>query len=393
VVNPVRRDLIGTAEQALAARSWILRLLASGADNPPPPSLTPAGWTLCLDTERCAAAVHARLSATRSLDLLQPELRRVLEQRRMAELKRILSARGQLQQLSAVAARLPEKIVVLKGGVHVQRGGLFDLLDVDLLTTRDQIPHLVGILESEGGYLAESDHAAVDQFHQFHWAPRFRENGIPLEIHFRVHGFAEMDAALTAATRIEGSALHRLTSEDHFYHLLYHTSLQHAFARGRIRDLLVLGEAVADCTSAEIERVLARFEEVRDREVAGRLLHFVQAVQAGTANEDPFRSIAAVRFLASSRKGEWTTSRDTERHTAILLVAGSNGEYRRYLASLLRPGGIGSPAARASRLAKLSGSLSLVAVGGYRFGRAVGVLPRALQLARRARRLSATVTG
>ena len=62
--------------------------------------------------------------------------------------------------------------------------------------------------------------------------------------------------------------LFRLVPGDHLFHVLFHNVVQHAYARGRIRDLLTIADAATQCAPPELEAVLRRFTVPRDQAIA-----------------------------------------------------------------------------------------------------------------------------
>src|SRR5690606_9201725 len=135
-------------------RHWALTLLA---DRTPPPAVAErvrhvdrSAWMATLLTERCALPLHGVAAFAPFQATLPVDVREVIEQCRLLELKRAMSVHAQLLQLSIGAAAAGWRAVVLKGGVAIAGGARFDSLDLDVLVARGEIASVVRFLESVG---------------------------------------------------------------------------------------------------------------------------------------------------------------------------------------------------------------------------------------------------
>lgn len=271
-------------DEALALRAWALSLLQGGSPGDAPPA-SDDGWRAFLVTERCALALSARLGAAA---LRAPALAPLAAQARV-EAKRVLSARAQLARIGAAAAERGWRVGVLKGGVPLLRGGNGpDLMDLDVWASAADAAALARLLDAEGYLEVERDAA-----HRL--GVRARPDAIQVEIHTAVPGLAGGDPWRHAG-RV--GRLWALSPADHLWHLLLHSTEQHPDRRGRIRELLVLGDALAAASAEDLAAVERRIEGRAyppllhaQLSLASRLLH-----RRG-AGVDPFALTAATGYL------------------------------------------------------------------------------------------------
>jgi len=76
----------------------------------------------------------------------------------------------------------------------------------------------------------------------------------------------------------------------------------HPQRRGRIRDLLLLGEAIAGCSAQDLEDVRRRIAKHELCEVLGLALGHGLDWSQGKATVDPFEEIALISYLLANRR-------------------------------------------------------------------------------------------
>jgi hypothetical protein len=283
---------------ALALRAWGLHLLAGVA---PPPAVaarafaaSPPAWDRFLRVERCAAPLHA------AADAIPAAAGEVLERHRDAEVKRFLSARAQLLWLGRAVRERGWPVVVLKGGAEAAAGGAtLDLADVDLLAPAAMVAPLASLLDASG-YAPQGPDAAVGAEGAWHLAQRLAEGAIQVEVHYTVRDLEPVDAAIDRSVPMAGG-LRRLAPADELWHLLAHAVVHHPERRGRLRELLLLGRALARAGLDERRAVRARAAAHRHGDAMAEVLEMAGALAAGTVPRDPFRTVAAAAYEASAR--------------------------------------------------------------------------------------------
>jgi hypothetical protein len=250
---------------------------------------SPIAWRLFLMTERCADPLLGRLRETAGLERLPADVRSVVEEIRNAEVQRALAARGQLIEIARVATDLDAPTIVLKGGVAALTGGRYvDVSDVDILPPHGRAEEVAARLDSLG-YDALLDGPV-------HHLPRRRARGaLPVEVHHAMTavqaqqpvGFRERAVPLAAAP-----GLLKLAPADHLWSLLLHVGIQHFERRCDIRDHLLIRDAVAECTAADLDTVRSRIRSHPDADLLSTVL------AAADAPATPFNRLAATRYAA-----------------------------------------------------------------------------------------------
>ena len=208
-------------------------------------------WKLFLRTERCALALKSRLTAAGCA--VPDRARAEIERAATPELQRILSARGQLLRIGRLAAAHGIAGVVLKGGVAALASAApVDLHDVDVLVRPLQAEQLAGLLDEEGFHATGPAGTA-------HLAQRIAPNTVQIEVHFALNDIELSDAMWNRARPLDGAAgLSRLGAPDHVWHLLVHSVVSHPYRRGSLRDVLLIADALRDCSPTELEEVERR---------------------------------------------------------------------------------------------------------------------------------------
>ncbi len=253
-----------TVAEALALRRWAASVLASGPA--PAPDCAADGWRLFLGAERCAARLSLALGD--EAGRLPGPGGDLFRRRRTLEAQRTLVLRAQLGELAGIA-REGFTIVVLRGGVTAADARTaVDLHDIDVLVPSESAAAVAARLDALG-YRAEGPGTRQ------HLQTRFAEGRLPIEIHVSVEldGTApsgELWRRVIPLTGFEG--LRRLGPRHHLLELLQHVGVKHSFRMGAIRDTLLIGSALSECSTQDVEAVEAR---CRDHEFGADMLELL----------------------------------------------------------------------------------------------------------------------
>ena len=271
---------------ALRLRAAALDLLGGGPpDRTRLAGCSAASWRVFLRTERCALALKARLGGGAHAAIDAAATR---------ELQRVLSARGHLVRIGRLAAAHDMPAIVLKGGVAALTSAApVDLHDVDVLVRPDAAPRLALLLEGEGFH-------ATGPGGMVHLAQQVTPNAVHIEVHFALADVELTDAMWRRARPLNGASgggLSRLGAADHVWHLLVHSVVTHPHRRGALRDVLLLAQALRDCTPAELADVERRGAGHRLARVLGDQLAMARELAAGGPVRDRFRREAAANYL------------------------------------------------------------------------------------------------
>jgi hypothetical protein len=279
--------------EALRLRAWTLAALASSSPPPSPPRASAAGWGLFLRGEQCALELSAR-GAAGGDDAGAAAVHAAA----VAESRAVLAARGSLRRMGALARERGLRILVLKGGVPLLHGaGGPRLLDVDVLCSPADAHALATALEA-AGYRGHGRSGA----HRL--AIRLAENDIPVEIHTAVPGVP--GPVWERARPVAGSALLALHPADHLLHLILHSVVQHADRRGRLRELLLIADAVQRCTPADLDEVrAAAAREPEAGALAAQLDMATALLRRDGAPADAFQLTAAGTYVMGAVFPRW----------------------------------------------------------------------------------------
>lgn len=278
---------------ALYLREWALQVLSSASPPSAPPPASPEGWRLFLRVERCALALSARGAAP-----ADPAGGPAVRARAVDESRSVLAARGELRRLGQAARGAGLPLVVLKGAAPLLYGGRqVPMLDVDVLGTPAAARALAEALDRDG--FRGQGRAASHRL-----AVRAQEDGLPVEIHTTAPGLPP--AALDRAVAVPRSPLRVLHPADHLLHLLVHSAVHHPDRRGRLRDLLLIADAVERCAPGDLDAVRAALgREAQPRPLAAQLgMARVLAGGAG-AGTDAFELTAAGSYLMAHAFPRW----------------------------------------------------------------------------------------
>lgn len=270
---------------ALDLRAWALSVLGSPGSPTPPPEVPAGSWPRFLRAEQCALALAARAGKA-----VGGEGAGVLSAQVWTDTRVVLGARAQLRRVSALAAGAGLRVVVLKGGVPLLRGGDGPrMMDVDLLASPADAAALAARLDAAG-------HRAVGSAASHRLAVRATGEDLPLEIHTSVPGLSRDVWARVRA--VPGFALWVLHPADHLLFLLQHSAVQHADRRGRLRDLLLIAEALAHCAPGEVDEVRAAVAADRHGRALGLQLEMAEGLAARRGPvRDAFELTAAGTYL------------------------------------------------------------------------------------------------
>ena len=236
---PLRHDL----HQAVQLRHWAWAALN---DRPAPaPQASPRAWRLVLDREACAVA----LARIRGFEIPEPVRRRA-----ELEAQQILLARAELAAVASAICSAGLEVIPLKGTrALLAPGTTLTLKDVDVLAT----PGMTAAAEhalAAAGFVATSR----SYLHVVLSRPGTRT---PVELHGTIWpeavvGAADLWAAAPPADPRTG--LRALDPSDHLWLCLVHVVAVHPDRGGRLRDLLVIQAAQAECTTSHLAVVSAR---------------------------------------------------------------------------------------------------------------------------------------
>jgi hypothetical protein len=281
---------------ALRLRVWALAALSSSAPAPPPPDASQAGWSLFLRGEQCALALSARGAGGDETPAGQ-----MVQSFAVTESRTVLLARARMRRLEALARAQGLRILVLKGGVPLLHGaGGPRLLDVDVLCSPADAAAVAAELD-RAGYQVYGSPAA----HRL--AVRAADNDIPVEIHTSVPGLS--GPVWERARPVPGSPLLVLHPADHLLHLVLHSVVQHADRRGRLRELLLMADAIERCTPGELAQVhAAAAREPEAAALAAQLEMAMALVRRDGPPADAFQLTAAGTYVMGAALSRWKLS-------------------------------------------------------------------------------------
>ncbi len=311
-------DLVGGAE-AVCAERW----RRAGAASP-------AAWEVFLRAERCAAPAAEALERVGRGGELSREVQGLLAQRRQIEIVRALRGRAQLGELGTVALERGWTVLVLKGGVALMRepARTFDLADLDIVVPPAQLPELEAWLDERS--VETGRHTSPR-----HVAARFVDRGLPVEVHHttELSGLPTPDTVWDRAAPLAPGLL-ALDPVEHAWFVLHHLTAAHYSRRGRIRDVLVLADALGACPSARWPELDRRASTDR---FAGPLrdgLAMGAAVLRGGPVADRFRPVASARYVMHEifrRAGRYRTVLEAHQIVDWVVAFQAGREERRVL--------------------------------------------------------------
>jgi hypothetical protein len=275
------------AADAVRLRGWALGVL-SGAEAAAPPRVSARAWEVFLLADACGLILSRRLSPAARL-LLDDTAARTLQAATLRDQQRFLTAQSQARQLAAWALRSGRTLVVLKGGLAAVTGEpQLGLLDLDVLVPEGR-ESLAEFMDGALGYRAGAD---LEGAH--HLGQRARPGGVQVEVH---RFLKELTPSMDRLRPLLIPGLHALAADEHAWHVLVHGAVSHRERRGRIRDLVLLGAALAECGDEELQRLRARAAAHPRGGLLLAVMDAAHAVAEGRPLPDRFVSAAAGRYL------------------------------------------------------------------------------------------------
>lgn len=264
---------------ALRLRRWALATLG-GRQLPPPPA-SPAGWSLFLGREACA--LRLRVAAG---DAAPAPLRAAAD----TDAQHILLLRAELHDLLAHAGSLGLRPIILKGGAALDDPtSALRAKDIDLLLDPVGARTLIAALDSHGWKAAGpgSGH---------HFAERVRAGRPPVEVHTTEGGAlvglgAEVETRAVPHPAFPNARL--LAPADRVRQLVIHQTIQHSAYRGRLRDLLLLADALG---SGPDPTPSSWGLDAAELVAAQEVIAMANALRRRTVPTDHFEAIAALWY-------------------------------------------------------------------------------------------------
>ncbi len=288
--------------QALELRRWALRCLSSslpaaGLDGQTAlGEISPSTWNLFLAIERCAAPLVECRDGL--IQALSPGVQELLKATATAELKRILTARSQLQALSDLARDVGCRPTLIRGGAFLTLAKRsYDLDDLDILLPPAEARALAAALDAAG-------YRPLGQSSYRHLSGRSAPGSLTVEIHVAGAGERGLPnvAALEDVMPVQGlPGLARLSPLEHAWSILGHVTVDHMYRRGRIRDLLLLAAAIAECGPDERLELDQRAHEHAAGGVMEAELGMARALNDGMPSADAFENVALANYVLLSR--------------------------------------------------------------------------------------------
>jgi hypothetical protein len=230
---------------------------------------------------------------------LHPEVRERLLAAASLELKRILAARAQLPTLSRLARETGCRPILVKGGAFLSvEARSYYLDDLDILLPRSEARTYAAALDA-AGYQTLAGSSSYR-----HLSGRAAPGSIEIEIH--VLGNRDRDwldaAAQEAVLPIPGyPELTRLAPLAHVWDILVHVTVGHTHRRGRIRDVLLLADAIADCSPDDRVTLARRMTTHPSGRAMDAQLTMARAIGDKTPTVDAFEGVALTNYVLRGR--------------------------------------------------------------------------------------------
>ena len=255
-------------------------------------ALPDAAWRLFLGMEQCASWLSERV--TRSIPRSRPA--EVLASYLRNDAQLTLSARLQLGLIAQIAREHDWQIVVVKGGAAALDGTTLHLLDIDVLIRPEDAAALSRELALRVGDASGGNATAR------HLAPMGSQLGVPIEIHTNIDN-RWVPLTATAWSRVRPAPGHpglwRLDPRDHLLHQLGHAIIDHPERRGRLRETLLIRQALRECGPEDVEDVARLLAKTPYAAHLDQQLRFSRDL--GDA-PDPFETAAFARFWFMARE-------------------------------------------------------------------------------------------
>jgi hypothetical protein len=253
---------------------------------------------LFLAVERCAHALLSQLTDLDALDALPDDAARALRTAAAGELQRAMDARRQLRTIAGLAAGRGWRVAVLKSALPAARGSavIADLADIDLLAPDPDAE----LLADELGRLGY-EVTGVQQ--PQHLAPQAEPGALAVEIHRSLErdGSAVPSAVLRSLEPIAAMpGLLRLSPADYAWHVLVHGIVAHPNRSGSLKDLLLLRDALGECSATQRGEVERRIAAHPESTRLGQALVIGDALLRYRPVTDVFADVAAANYLLAS---------------------------------------------------------------------------------------------
>jgi hypothetical protein len=194
-----------------------------------------------------------------------------------------------------------------------------DLSDIDVLLPNDHATSLATALDARG-------HEATFSNPQ-HLRARLTPQALPVEIHVTLDqsGAPPEERLWHGITPIPSApGLWRLSPSEHLWHVLRHSTVDHASRRGRLRDLLLIVDAASACTQDNLAEVLARVGQHECASPLRDVLTMALDISRNSPPADRFRPVAITHYMVrglTQRLGmSQAVSRDVAESTFALVL-------------------------------------------------------------------------
>ena len=286
------KSAFATVAGILTLRRWALEVLGGRRSVPV------AGWNdislrLFLESERCATHLARCLDSPEGRASVPGEVRDRIAQRSNEENGRIRSAREHLAVVGEIASEHGWHVAALKGSVvAVAEDHAIDLVDVDLLADPEEARQLAAELDRKG-------YRPVGHSSPRHLTARIKNDSIPIEIHTTLSSAGaplpgELWDRLAPLEAVPGIC--RLGWRDHLWHLLEHMVIDHPERCGLIRELMLIGQAIAECGEADLTAVNSRIDGCSHRGALREVFEAADHLRNGRCDNVPLESVAAAFY-------------------------------------------------------------------------------------------------
>jgi hypothetical protein len=191
--------------------------------------------------------------------------------------------------------------ILLKGGAFLNvEDRSYDLDDLDILLPSFQAHTYAAALDA-AGY-----RPLVGSGSYRHLDGRLAPGALEVEIHLPT----DIEQGLPFGSALEETrpipslpGLARLVPLEHAWSILVHMTVDHTYRRGRIRDLLLLADAMADCSPDDRAALAHRTARHEAGAVMDAQLAMAKAISEGARPVDAFEGIALTNYVLRFRTG------------------------------------------------------------------------------------------
>lgn len=224
---------------------------------------------------------------------LSSDVQRLLQEASTYEFGRTVLARSELNKIADIARERNLRPIVLKGGIPAfTRHDPVDLVDVDILLPNRDAHELAAALDDRG-YSSGFSSAR-------HMKGRSGPNGSEVEVHVTLdrQGLVTAEEIWNRALPLPGANhLWQLAPSDHLWHVLTHSALDHPMRRGRLRDLVLIANAIEQCTEDDLAVVRNRIGRHEKTDLLKTLLEMANSILSHKLSCDPFQAIALNHYM------------------------------------------------------------------------------------------------